>query len=272
MSLFGTDFINAKATIQNYAQVLSDIKGSLSAHQKNWEEFSLKVYAKGLTTTPIPIKRKNYFDALDLNLNLVEHKLKIFCAGERLSIDLKGQSQIKFAEELKSILNNLQIEYTIPADKFTDSASGKYLHESVEEIWAILRQVYFAMLQFKSDKLEETSSINFWPHHFDLAVLMFNGKIIPGQDPQNWDYSREQMNYGFSFGDTAIENPYFYITQYPFNEKLFELPLTKEAYWHKEGWKGAVLEISEYKLLTKFSSSANELFNSVFNYSSNIIK
>lgn len=271
MSMFKKNFINDRTTIQNYAQVLSDVKGSLSSHQKNWEEYSLKIYAKGLTTTPIPIKRSNYFDALDLNINLVEHKLKIFCAGERLSIDLKGQSQIEFADELKSIFNNLQIEYTIPANKFTGSTFAKYSQETVEEIWKILREVYFSMLQFRSDKLEETSSINFWAHHFDLAMLMFNGKMIPEQDSQNWDYSREQMNYGFSFGDTAIENPYFYITQYPFNDKLFELQLVDGAYWNKEGWQGAVMEIKEYDSLTEFSSDVSKLFNSVYRFAKKII-
>ena len=89
------------------------------------------------------------------------------------------------------------------------------------------------MMTFKGDKLKETSNINFWTHRFDLAMLMFNGKLISGQDPNNWDYSREQMNFGFSFGDEVITNPYFYITQYPFNDKLFELNLTHGAYWHK---------------------------------------
>ncbi len=267
MKVFNSEFNNAKIAMQNYAQVISDVKGSFSAHQKNWEEYSLKVYAKGLTTTPIPIKRKNYFDALDLNINMVEHKLKIFCAGERLSVDLKGQSQIEFAEELKEILKTLQIEYVFEENKFTDLTFGEYKEESIEEIWAILKEVYFAMLKFKSDKLEEASNINFWAHHFDLAMLMFNGKIISDQDPDNWDYSREQMNYGFSFGDDAITTPYFYITQYPFNNKMFELDLPEKAYWQKDGWQGAVFEIEKYESLEEIRNINDRLFSLIYEYS-----
>ena len=267
MDLNGTDFKSAREIIQKYAQVISDVKGTFSVHQKNWEEYSLKVYAKGLTTTPISIKRKNYYDALDLNINMVEHKLKIFCAGERHSIELVGQTQIEFAKELEKILRELKINYIITIEKFSSSKSGEYLNESVEEIWAIIREIYFAMITFKGDKLEETSNINFWSHHFDLAMLMFNGKLISGQDPNNWDYSREQMNYGFSFGDEAITNPYFYITQYPFNDKLFEFNLTSDAYWHKAGWKGAVLEIKEYETLSEIRVKALELYKLVYKHS-----
>jgi len=267
MNLKSKNFQNAKNIIQSYAQVISDVKGTFSVHQKNWEEYSLKVYAKGLTTTPIPIKRENYYDALDLNINMVEHKLKIFCAGERHSIELVGQTQIEFAKELETILRDLKIDYKISDDKFSSSKLDEYLNESVEEIWAIIREVYFTMMTFKGDKLEETSNINFWPHHFDLAMLMFNGKLISGQEPDNWDYSREQMNYGFSFGDEAITNPYFYITQYPFNDKILEFKLTNDAYWHKTGWKGAVLDIKEYENLSEIHVKAVELYNLVYKYS-----
>lgn len=267
MNIVNNDFYNAKNLIQNYAQALSDVKGAFSAHQKNWEEYSLKVYAKGLTTTPIPIKRGDYFDALDINLNMVEHKVGIFCAGERLSIELKGQSQYQFVNQLKSELKSLDIEYLIHEDKLSDSLEYNYLNKYVERIWHILREIYFGMLEFRSNKLEEMSNINFWPHHFDLAMLMFNGKIISDQDSENWDYSREQMNYGFSFGDEAIKDPYFYITQYPFNNKMLELKLTGDAYWHKENWKGAVLEIKHYESLSEIHFKAVELYELVYKYS-----
>jgi hypothetical protein len=55
----------------------------------------------------------------------------------------------------------------------------------------------------------------------------------------------EQMNFGFSTGDEAIPEPYFYITSYPFPDYVLGLELSHNAYWHKESWKGAVLKYSE---------------------------
>ena len=72
---------STRDTIQSYAQILSDIKSTFTPHLKNWEEHALSIYAKGLTTTPIPIDLKDRVEALDLNLNFQEHKLKIFFGG-----------------------------------------------------------------------------------------------------------------------------------------------------------------------------------------------
>ena len=44
-------FAKTRDTIQLYAQLISAIKGKLVPHQKNWEEYSLKVYSKGFTST-----------------------------------------------------------------------------------------------------------------------------------------------------------------------------------------------------------------------------
>jgi len=257
----------AKSAIQSYAQVLSSIKGALSPHQKNWEEFSLKVYAKGLTTSPIPIKRANYFDALDLNINLIENKLKIFCSGERLSIDLRGQSQKTFSLELKSIFDELKIVYDFNESELEAEDYSDYNETAVLELWSIIREVYFSLLKFKGEKLDETSNINFWAHHFDIAMLVFNGKIISDQDPNNWDYSREQMNFGLSFGDSEIANPYLYVTQYPFNSEMYNLKLLHNGYWHKEGWSGAVKEIREIESYSDLNLIVNEFFSSVYKYS-----
>ena len=38
---------------------------------------------------------------------------------------------------------------------------------------------------------------------------------IPGQDPADEESSDKQMNFGFTFGDEGIPEPYFYITAYP---------------------------------------------------------
>lgn len=230
--------------IQAYAQLLSDIKSKFTPHQKNWEEFSLKVYAKGLTTTPIPVEIKDGVEALDLNLNFVEHKLKIFLGRERLSKDLDKHTIKSFSLELAKTLNEFGVSYELPPEKFEDESNHSYKLTNVETYWNILRQIYFIMLHFKGELLEETSNINFWPHHMDLALLVFSGRIIPGKDTSDWDNSREQMNFGFSPGDTGITEPYFYITAFPFPDGVLKKSLPGNSYWQHEGWKGAVMKYS----------------------------
>lgn len=252
------EFSQTRNTIQIYAQLLSALKGKLVPHQKNWEEFSLKTYAKGFTTGPIPVETENGLEALDLNLNLIENKLKLFFRNKRDEIDLH-QSNIKsFTDKVVEKINNYGITEFEPEEKFFSEDELIYDEAEVKKLWNTFRQIYFLLLEFRGSTLYETSSINFWAHHSDMALLVFSGKIIEGKDPQDWDNSREQMNFGFSSGDEGVGQPYFYVTAYPFDEKLFETDLPGFARWQKEGWKGVVVELDQ---LHKNSVSEKELIS-----------
>lgn len=256
-----SDWKKTRDIIQSYAELLSDIKSGYTPHQKNWEEHSLKVYAKGLTTTPVPVTVNGEIETLDLNLNLIEHSLKIFCGSSRISVSLENQSTRSFAKETMAGLKESGIDFRIHEKEYSSENHGLYSSEKAAAYWTVLKQIYFVFLEFKGSLVEETSSINFWPDHFDLAMLWFSGRLIPGQDPSNWDHSREQMNFGFSTGDDEIPEPYFYITAYPFNENLTKSELPFNAFWHTEGWKGAVMKYSE---LTN-TGNPNEMLISLFN-------
>jgi len=53
--------------------------------------------------------------------------------------------------------------------------------------------------------------------------------------------SDKQMNFGFTFGDESIPEPYFYITAYPLPDAFPGLSLPPGATWHNQGFSGAVL-------------------------------
>ena len=93
----------------------------------------------------------------------------------------------------------------------------------------------------------EASPIQLWPHHFDLAMLVLTGRKIPGQDPNNEEYSDEQLNFGFVPGDEGIGEPYFFITFYAQAERLAKVPLPDEACFHTEGWSGIVMPYDSFR-------------------------
>jgi Family of unknown function (DUF5996) len=239
------NFSKTRDTIQFYAQLLSAIKGSLVPHQKNWEEFSLKVYSNGFTTTPIPIQTENGIEALDLNLDMIEYKLIISYKNKRDEITLEQRSMAVFTKQLFEILSLYEIELAKPDNKFFDDHELTCDKIETTKLWNLFSQVYFLFLKLRGSTLKETSNINFWPHHFDLALLLFSGKLIDGQDPLNWDYSREQMNFGLSSGDALIQQPYFYVTAYPFDKTLLDIKLPEFAEWHTEGWNGLIIKLSQ---------------------------
>ena len=262
-------FSKTRDTIQIYAQLISAIKGKLLPHQKNWEEYSLKLYAKGFTTTSIPIQTDSGIEALDLNLNLREHTLNIFFKNSKEDISLETKSIFEFTQKLLNILKSCKISILNLDEKYFSKDRLVYEKNEAIKLWNLFRQVYFLFLKLRGSTLKETSSINFWPHHFDLALLIFSGKLIDGQDETNWDYSREQMNYGLSSGDGGISQPYFYVTAYPFDKELLKMELPGFAEWHTEGWNGLVIKLSKLKNQEKLFISLLKLFTDLLNQNFN---
>jgi len=64
------------------------------------------------------------------------------------------------------------------------------------------------------------------------------------------------MNFGFTFGDEGIPEPYFYITAYPLPEVFPGLSLPPGTKWHTEGFSGAVLP---YRSLLENTNPADYL-------------
>jgi hypothetical protein len=94
---------------------------------------------------------------------------------------------------------------------------------------------------FKGRLREETSPIQVFPHHFDLAMNWFSGRLVPGVDPLDEERADEHMNFGFATGDESIDDAYFYATAYPQPDGFTDLALPGGAFWHTEGWAGAIL-------------------------------
>ncbi len=82
-----------------------------------------------------------------------------------------------------------------------------------------------------SGKLQ-ASPVRCWPHHFDLATL-----ILLDGDPEKG----RSVNIGLSPGDGTYDEPYFYITPWPFPDRA-KLPLLPPiGHWHTLGFTAAVV-------------------------------
>ena len=108
---------------------------------------------------------------------------------------------------------------------------------------------YFAQLQnyfFNANIILENisknekivSPVRCWPHHFDLALLI----TIEGNG--SLDKSKT-IGVGLSPGDESYNEPYFYVSPWPYPENKEKLPKLNHGHWHKQGWFGAVLTATE---------------------------
>ncbi|MBT8452936.1 MAG: hypothetical protein KJO40_13290 [Deltaproteobacteria bacterium] len=78
------------------------------------------------------------------------------------------------------------------------------------------------------------SPVRCWPHHFDVASLITLDADVDAEEARS-------IGVGFSPGDGSYDQPYFYVTPWPY-PKTANLPqLGRGMEWHRSGWTGAVL-------------------------------
>lgn len=132
-------------------------------------------------------------------------------------------------------------------DAITLGRDRSYRPEIASRFADVMGFIATTMADFQAGVVEESSPIMFWPGHFDLAMMWLPGEKIPGQDPADEEHSDKQMNFGFSFGDEGIPDPYFYVTAYPSPESFPALELPVGARWHTQGFSGVVLDYAQLR-------------------------
>lgn len=215
--------------------------------RKHSWQLSLRPSLNGVTTGVIHAGNRHF----ELELDLMHNRaLGHVAGGESFARELGGQTAEQLAADLRDYLMAAGVESCfspdcepsgshVPMDGSVRAGYSADLAASFSDVW---RGVSAALALFRAGLAEETSPIMLWPGHFDLAMMWLPGEKIQDRDPANEEYSDKQMNFGFSFGDAEITEPYFYTTAYPLPPTMTALSLPGNARWHKGGFTGAVLE------------------------------
>ena len=240
-------------TVHGYAKVLGKIRRAMAPPEKHWWHISLRATAAGLTTTPLPAGDR----VVELILSFTDHRLHVVTnRGEHKEVLVTGQSSAVFCGSALDALAALGIAAPIDRDSFSDTNPGEYDDSAMTRFWRVLPQIDVALKRLKSEHRRESSPVQIWPHHFDLAVLLLTGRQVPGTDPQDAESADEQMNFGFTTGDSSVPEPYFYATAYPPPDGFTATKLPEGAYWHTHGWTGAALR---YEMLRSMRHPADRL-------------
>ncbi|MCB0278400.1 MAG: hypothetical protein KDD94_02805 [Calditrichaeota bacterium] len=240
------NWLDSRNTIQSYAKLLSEIRRSLTPTARHWFHLSLHTWAKGLTTSPIPIYKSPQMNSFEILLDLVDHRLVIDSnIGTHLELRLDGQPVEKLYDNikpfLKMTLSQVDVDIkSIAIDKYD------YDETAIENYANVLSQLDLYYKEFAGKLRAGAGPVQLWPDHFDLALLWFSGRAVAGIDPTDDDHADEQMNFGFSTGDNSINEPYFYITAYPkpFNFTLLDLDLP--AYWYSMDFTAIIFHYSDW--------------------------
>ena len=235
--LDGKEFAETRDTLHAYARVLGNLLKAHRPKRKHWWHASLRPSLAGLTTGVIRASTDFEFE-LNLRESLLHGRT---ASGGRLREDLRGQSAAELASAVNGFLAKCGIERR-PAPQGSDGAGDtSYVPAQAGALGQALNWVTGELEAFRAGIREETSPIQLWPHHFDLSMLWLPGGTVPGQDPADEENSDPQMNFGFTFGDETIREPYFYATAYPLPPALQTIDWPTGTRWYSEGFDGAVL-------------------------------
>ena len=224
-----------------YSRDLGEWSKTCRPKRKHWWHASLRPSLMGLTTGTI-----HSGISFELQLNLRESLLQGRTSnGKELVEALGGQPAAELGESIENFLiaGGLDERFIPGGAQPNDESTAfpGYSAECADTLAGALSAVSAAMAEFRAGIREETSPIQLWPHHFDLSMLWLPGDKVSGQDPANEEYADKQMNFGFTFGDEGIPEPYLYVTAYPLPEKFPGLQLPAGTTWRTEGFSGAVL-------------------------------
>ncbi len=92
----------------------------------------------------------------------------------------------------------------------------------------------FASIGELAAREETAAAVRCWPHHFDVASLITLDANAGAEQARS-------IGVGFSPGDGSYDQPYFYVTPWPYPDAKNLPPLAAGAQWHTDGWTGAVL-------------------------------
>ena len=252
-----TGIVDTRKALHAYARILGNYLKACRSKRKHWWHASLRPSLNGLTTGVV------HSDVdFELELDLRQSRLRgQTSGGANLGVELQGQSAAEVAGLARDfLLANGLSKIRVPENAAGDEepAGVTYSAEHARSMYLVLNSVSAAMAELRAGIPEETSPIQLWPHHFDLSMLWLPGEKIAGQDPDNEEYSDKQMNFGFTFGDEGIPEPYFYVTAYPLPDGFPKLRLPAGTSWQTEGFNGAVLR---YRMLIESSDPSGYLLD-----------
>jgi hypothetical protein len=185
----------------------------------------------GRNVGPRALRAGLVFEGLELAL--------IEAQRERASIRLSGRTVQQCLDWLSGELAGEAAGLQLPAHEMPAHAVGD--GDVFSEAGAGARAELAAWFSNAFDLLRETvadeagaSAVRCWPHHFDIASLV-------RLDTAGGFEEARSIGVGFSPGDRSYDQPYFYVTPWPYPDSTALPPLPSRANWHTEGWTGVVL-------------------------------
>ncbi len=222
--------VETRQSLLFWGQILGKTRLALSPMVNHWWQVSLRLTARGLTTTPMPVDQR----MLDVELDLVDHRLVARTSdGGVASMSLCDQPLSSFFAEYMRLLGKLGVRVEISPmvveipDRVLldrDARLCRYDADWANRFFRALIQADRLLELFRGRFVGKASPVHFFWGACDLAATRFSGRPAPqhpGGVPHVSDavmreaYSQEVSSAGFWAGDARFPEAAFYAYAYP---------------------------------------------------------
>jgi hypothetical protein len=228
-------------TLHKYCRMVGAIREVLSQPLPHSLHTNLLINSKGFTTSSLPKNISSPDQTFEVIIDLNHKRLSIESNyREPLFIALTGQSLNALCDETSSLLVDIGVTPPLEKPSILEGMRGCFDTESLTNYWKTVTAINQIMNKIKTELREETSPVQLRPDDLALILTWF------GKATKNRAVSfGQQVEFGFSTGDSRIPEAYFYITTYPEAKELNNVPLLEKAYFNKEGFYGMILPYGE---------------------------
>ncbi len=233
--------VDTRDAIRAYSQVLENVQQAARAEPKNSSHTALQLSLNGISTG---VMRSSVSYEIELDLRASQLVVRA-STGERFTQTLSGQPAFTLSDIVVDFLVSVGVDKKlVPALDQSIESTGRfqeYADEQSNVVISTLNTVAYTLELLKSSLPEETSAVQLWVQRFDLSMMWLSGEKVCEPHPSNEVNSDKQMNFGFSFGDSYIPEPYFFATAYPMPDVMSGIRLPHGAKWHSNSYRAAVL-------------------------------
>ncbi|MGD0720719.1 MAG: DUF5996 family protein [Roseiarcus sp.] len=218
------------ATLHLWTQIVGKIRLTLTPWVNHSWQVPLYLTARGLGTSPIPVKGEIF----EIEFDFCSHRLSVRMSnGEEGSFSLRPQSVADFYREAMDLVGGLGVSVAInelaneiqnPVRFSQDRIHCAYDAAAAHRFWRALVNADRLFRLFRSGFVGKVSPVHFFWGSFDLAVTRFSGRPAPrhpGGVPGLPDevtreaYSHEVSSAGFWPGADEFPCAAFYSYAYP---------------------------------------------------------
>ncbi|NNC86703.1 MAG: hypothetical protein HKN75_11535, partial [Bacteroidia bacterium] len=210
---------DTRDSIRTVAKIMGLVRQSFTQKQKHWYHVNVRPSINGFSTTLLHQHHNHIFE---LEYNFHQHQLIVKdYSGNQYGIGINEKTESDFAQEVADAVKTICGEEPALDDATKNSNLVlMYNEEHAMNYYYAFLEISTVFNAFKHSFKEETSQVQLWPDHFDLALLWFSGRKVDGVDVNDEENADEQMNFGFSTGDESIPEAYIYITAYPLPDEM----------------------------------------------------